>query len=474
MDSDPSFVLTFSADDALLAIATDRAGQADGDDPGGSEIWRLSGDARPTRWAKLPGSFARFTGVAGLAVGGPDGVWGLHTVDASGAPGALGTAAGSLPFRRTFPAGATCFSPRGGLVAHIGEGAGLWELTGRTARRLAGLAGQGASCAFSGDGTLLAVFGATATEVWTLDAARRPSLAAVIDAPVDENEAPGIGQFSPDGRLLAVPGAPPHLWDVSALRQPGLLARIPATTAGAGPVAVDSAGTTVAVGESDGTVAVWDIRSPRAPRRRPAVSAPAKGLSVGSLAFAAGTRRLTVTYTSGRHGTWDLTGPAATPAPTAADSNAPGPPSASSPHDHLTATGDGPTVTITSGTEGHGPTVTLTPDPAADVTALALNAEGTLLAAGDARGGVTLVELGAHATPLATAVLPARPGPVTGIALGADEGLLVTGGDGTALLSTLRPADLVAQVCAAPLSPQVAAAWPRDIPGSAESACPDK
>lgn len=63
---------------------------------------------------------------------------------------------------------------------------------------------------------------------------------------------------------------------------------------------------------------------------------------------------------------------------------------------------------------------------------------------------------------------------VTGIALGADDSLLVTAGDGTALLSTLRPVDLIDQVCAAPLSPQVAAAWPRDIPGSAESACPEK
>ncbi|MFE2515534.1 nSTAND1 domain-containing NTPase [Streptomyces mirabilis] len=473
-DSDPSFVLTFSADDALLAIATDRTGQGDGDDPGGSEIWRVSGAAPPTRWAKLPASFARFTGAAGLAVGGPDGVWSLYAVDSSGAPGTLGTAVGGLPFRRTFPAAATCFSPRGDLVARIGEEAGLWELTGRTSRRLARLAGQGASCAFSGDGTLLAVFGTTATEVWTLDAARRPSRAAVIDAPADQNDDLGIGQFSPDGRLLAVPGTPPHLWDVSALRQPGLLARIPATTAGSGPVAVDSAGTTVAVGERDGTVAVWDIRSPRAPRRRPAVSAPAKGLSVGSLAFASGTRRLRVTYTSGRRGTWDLTGPAAVSAPGAADSVAPEPPSVSSPHDHLTATSDGSTVTVTRGAEGHGPTVTLTPDPAADITALALNAEGTLLAAGDERGGVTLVELDAQATPLATAVLPARAGPVTGIALGADDSLLVTAGDGTALLSTLRPVDLIDQVCAAPLSPQVAAAWPRDIPGSAESACPEK
>ncbi|WP_406435702.1 hypothetical protein OHB00_16695 [Streptomyces sp. NBC_00631] len=466
-----TYVLTFSADDTLLAVAADHGADAGTATTDGSEVWRTAGGPRPVRLAPLPGSFARFTGEgATLAVRDLRGSWALHSVDPSGEAGAVHGPASKLPLDRASAPVSVCFSPRGGLFAQVADRTRIWVTSGRTTTQTAGFITRGVSCAFSADGSMLAVFGAT-TELWGLDARHGASRITVIDTPSGEVHGSRTGQFSADGRLLAVRGTPPHVWDLTDLRQPGLVAEL-TTTQMPGPVSVDPSGAVAAVGTGDGSVAVWDLHDPRHPGRRPALPAPPGARSVSTLRFAPGSERLTVTYTQGVRRTWDLTGGAASPAPTPTTPLDPDAVSASGTHHHLTVTSDGPTVTLTSGTDDDAVTISVTPDSGATVTAVALDPGDTVLAVGTERGGVTLILLDGHTTPTSAVDLPARAAPITGIGFGPGGVLLTAAEDHTVRVSDLAPASLIDRICAAPLTPQVAALWPRYAPGNADSACP--
>ncbi|WP_427168807.1 hypothetical protein ACQF4J_47120 (plasmid) [Streptomyces sp. C1-1] len=471
VDPDTSFALTFAADDTLLAIGAETSENGGTATKDGTEVWRTDGGPRPARAVTLPGSFARFTGDGTtLAIRDPQGAWTLSSIDSHDEViRASDGRTAKPPLSRKFPATSVCFSPRGGLFAQVAATTRVWAASGGTTRQTAGLAAHGTSCAFSEDGGMLAIFG-TGLELWNLDARHGATRTSVVSAPTGEIHGSRTGQFSPDGRLLAVPGAPPRVWDLTGLRQPGLVAELPVTSV-PGPVAIDSSGTIAAVGTRGGGVDLWDIRESRRPKRRPTLAAPAGAGSVTALSFAPGSEHLTATYAGPLRRTWDLTGGIAIPAPTPTTPLDPGVASASGTHGHLTVTSDGPTVTLASGPDGSTVTLTVTPEPGANVSALALNQDDTVLAVGNDQGGVTLIQLDGHSAPATAIDLPSRAARITGIAFGPGDKLLVAAEDGTALLSDLTPASLIDRVCAAPLTPQVAALWPHYAHGSAESAC---
>ncbi|WP_409000586.1 nSTAND1 domain-containing NTPase [Streptomyces europaeiscabiei] len=457
--------LTFSADDTFLAVTAGEEGSTEAPPPFAAEVWRIPRDARPSRERTLPDDYAVFTGSGTtLAVANGAGDWHLHDVARPGRPV-------TLPLVRRSTR-ATCFGPDGTTAAQVGGASRLWRLAGGDARSIDGFTAHGGSCSFSPDGRMLAVF-STTTEIWRLRAALPPLRVAVLDRPHDESTA-DAGQFGPDGSLLAVPGNPPRLWDVSGLFQPGLLNAIRPATAAAGPTAVDSSGTVVAIAVADGTVAVWRLDGHGGQHHLPEVSSPSGEQVVSQLDFSPDTTRLTITYQGDQRRTWDLGGPTPERVP---DPPAPvlsGPAEASAGHRHIRAEADGSAVRLAEGDEVGQDDPALIPAAAGgEVTALAFNADGALLAVGDDQGNIALVRVGDHATVAAVAALPARSAAITSVAFGAGDRLLVGAADGTVLLSTVNPATLTDQICAAPLATQDAAQWPVDLADEARSACPD-
>jgi WD40 repeat protein len=456
--------LTFSADDAFLAVTAGEEGGTEATPSFATEVWRIPHDARPTRKRRLPDDYAVFTG-SGTTLAKADraGDWDLDDAARPQAPVAL-------PLARR-PPRATCFSPDGTTAAQVGGAPRLWKLAGGDARPVGGFTAQGSSCSFSPDGRMLAVF-STTTEIWRLRAALPPVRVAVLDRPHDESTA-DAGQFGPDGSLLAVPGNPPRLWDVSGLFQPGLLTAIRPATA-AGPTAVDSSGTLVAVAMADGTVAVWRSDGHGGLHRLPEVSAPSRERVVSRLEFAPGTTRLSVTYQGGQRRTWDLGGPTAEEVPNPPAPVLSGPAEASAGHRRMRAEADGSAVRLAEGGKvGQDDPVVIPAAGGGEVTALAFNGDGTLLAVGDDQGDIALVKVGDHATVAAVATLPARSAAITSVAFGAEDQLLVGAADGTVQLSTVSPSALSDQICATPFATQDAAHWPVDLADEARSACPD-
>ncbi|MGW7529679.1 nSTAND1 domain-containing NTPase [Streptomyces sp. NPDC054783] len=465
LDSDTSYTITFSQDGSLLSIAADNSAVGNNGAPNGSEVWRIPTAGTPTRLLPLPGSFAEFTGQGStLAVRDRQGRWTLQPPDSSSS---LPNENTPLPVRRGAPASSVCFGRHGSVLAETGDRTRLWALTGRSTRSVDDLGVQGASCALADDGGMLAIYGPT-TQIWCLDARYRASLATVMETPSTG------GRFSPAGRLMGDYSSPPRLWDLSSLRQPGLLAELPGSVGSPGLATLDTSGTYAAVAGDSGAVSVWDLRRPHTPKPRATIAAPLRGGSVSSLGFIPGTERLTVTYTNATTRAWDVATRPPAPAPIPTPPPDPRLPSATYPHGATTATSDGGTVTLTSGPEDHPVKASTTPYPGALVTALALDANATILAIGDERGSLTLVQLEAHTVPVASVTFPVRTGAITGIAIGPSGLLLVSSADGMTRLSSVSPAALVHQVCSTPLTPHVAAEWRDFTNGSARAACKDK
>lgn len=453
--------LTFSADDTFLAITAGEEGDAGTTPPFTTEIWRIPHDARPTRKRTSPDDYAVFTG-SGTTLAEADRAGDWHLSDAAHPQAPV-----TLPLARR-PARVTCFSPDGSAAAQVGEAPRLWQLADGDARPVGGFTAQGGSCSFSPDGRLLAVFSAT-TEIWRLRTALPPVRVAVLDRPYDESTA-DVGQFGPDGSLLAVPGNPPRLWNVSGLFQPGLLTAIQPATA-AGPTAVDSSGTVVAVAVAGGTVAVWRHGGLH---RLPEAPAQDGERAVSRLDFAPGTTRLSITYRGGQRRTWDLSGPTTEEVPNPPAPVLSGLSEASAAHRRIRAEADGSAVRLAEGDEvGQDDRAVIPAANGGEVTALAFNDDGTLLAVGDDQGDIALVKVGDHATVTAVATLPARSAAITSVAFGAKDRLLVSAADGTVLLSTVSPSALIGQICATPFTTQDAANWPVDLATKAKSACPD-
>ncbi|MGQ5640770.1 MULTISPECIES: nSTAND1 domain-containing NTPase [unclassified Streptomyces] len=464
LDRGTSYTITFSEDGSLLTIAADNSAVGNNGSLNGSEVWRVPAVGTPTRLLRLAGSFARFTGQGStLAVRDRQGHWTLQPPDSSGSLPSENT---PLPVRRGAPASSVCFGRHGSVFAETGDRTRLWALTGRNARSVDDLGVQGTSCALADDGGMLAIYGST-TQIWSLDAHSRASLATVI-----ETSSTG-GQFSPADRLMGDYSTPPRLWDLSSLRQPGLLAELPDSAGRPGPTALDSSGTYAAVAGDSGTVSVWDLRQPHTPKPYATIAAPLRGGTVSSLGFTPGTERLAVAYTNAVTRAWDVARRPPAPAPNPPAPADPRLPSATYPHGATTATSDGGTVTLTSGPEDHPVKASATPDPGAVVTAMALDANATMLAVGDERGSLTLVKLKAHTVPVASVTFPMRTAAITGIAIGPSGILLVSSADGMTRLSSVSPAALVRQVCSTPLTPHVAAEWRHFANGSARAACKD-
>ncbi|MFV2119995.1 MFS transporter [Streptomyces sp. Act-28] len=92
--------------------------------------------------------------------------------------------------------------------------------------------------------------------------------------------------FSPDSRLLVTAGRAAHLWDVSAPRAPRAVGpALPSTTGYSGAVAFTPDGRTIAVGEREGKVRLWDLSQPARPVRYGSAALEGGTGTVQSVAF---------------------------------------------------------------------------------------------------------------------------------------------------------------------------------------------
>lgn len=460
--------LTFSEDDSLIAIAYSfNSAQA-------AEVWRLSPDSAPVHLVTLPSSFAEFTGNGNeLAVVDSEGNWRLQSPDTMTDPGSVGM---NLPQLHKADPDAVCFSPHGDLMADSSpETTYVWATNSTSTQPISSFASDSGACVFSRDGTMLVLSG---VEIWDLGKPDHPSLTTVLPA-ATQSGSPIVGtaQFSPDQRLLAVPGDSPHVWDISGLSQPGLNSEIPSASTGQAPVAANSLGTLIATGTSSGTVAVWSTTSPGDPTRLGVIAPPAKGpmarQPVTALSFATGTGELTITYGSVGRSIWDVSGHSFVQRSARVVTgllDPTNPPTATSPYRNIVATGSGSAVNFATGPDSL-PDMTVVPQPGASVTTLAFDRNGDVLAVGTDQGDVVLLMLRAHRAPVSVATLPSRRGAITGVAFGPNETLMVAAKDGMTLVSSLDPADLIRQACATPLTPQVTSNWSLYTTGGPDSAC---
>lgn len=257
--------VTFSADDKLIAITYNF------NDANAAEVWKLAPDSPPTHLVSLPGSFAEFTGDGNeLAVVDSGGNWHLQPINATTE---LSPAEVFLPQLHKADPEDVCFSPRGNLLADSAPGppgtTTVWAANGTSAEPISSLpdgSSNSGACVFSPDGTMLVLSG---EGIWDMAQPAHPSLTTVLPASVRDGwSIVGTAQFSADQLLLAVPGDPAHVWDISGLRQPNLTAEIPSAATGQAPVAANSSGSLIATGAASGTVTVWATAGHGSPTRR--------------------------------------------------------------------------------------------------------------------------------------------------------------------------------------------------------------
>jgi hypothetical protein len=268
--------------------------------------------------------------------------------------------------------------------------------------------------------------------------------------------------FSPDGETLAIGNADGtvRLWDVATHRQ------ITALTGPGGAVnsvAFSPDGTTLAGGSTGGTVRRWDMATRR---QITALSDPAVTGTVTSVAFSADgtTLRAASPYHTVR--VWDLTPPTCTcvaPLNTTI-TKSPATSVALSPDGVTLATGnaDG-TVRLWDVATGNPIGAPLT-GPAGQVTSVALSRDGETLAAGNTDGTVRLWDVATHRQITA---LTGPGGAVNSVAFSPDGTTLATGSaDHTVRLwDVAYLANVAGHLCASARRSLTRAEWARYVPG---------
>jgi len=267
--------------------------------------------------------------------------------------------------------------------------------------------------------------------------------------------------FSPDGETLATGNADGtvRLWDVATHRQ------ITALTGPGGAVnsvAFSPDGTTLAGGSTDGTVRRWDVATRR---QITALRDPAFTGTVTSVAFSPDGTTLVGASPYHTVRVWDLTTSSCTcvPPPTTTITTSPATSVAFSPDGVTLATGnaDGTVRLWDVATDRQIAALT---GPAGQVTSLALSRDGETLAAGSADGTVRLWDVATHRQITA---LTGPGGAVNSVAFSPDGTTLATGSANhtVRLWDVAYLMNVVPHLCASAGRSLTRAEWARYVPG---------
>lgn len=245
--------------DAVRAVALSPDGRtlATGSKDRTAMIWNLTDPGQPVpRGRTVTGaqSMAFRAGARALACGAEDGTMTLWDMSDPARPVKENT---GLPGE-----GGTLSSDGTTLAVFDHDVTTVWDITDirHPKRRGPALPGSGSPALFSPDGRMLITGHGDRTTLWDLSDPGHPMPRTKKLPPVDVL----VAEFSPDSRTLATgdiydPDAEVTLWDVSDPAHPA--ARRPLSAGDAADVtsAAFSPDGTLAVGRSDGTIALWDV-----------------------------------------------------------------------------------------------------------------------------------------------------------------------------------------------------------------------
>jgi transcriptional regulator with XRE-family HTH domain len=296
-----------------------------------------------------------------------------------------------------------------------------------------------------------------------LAAAARPGAAVLTShaGPVDSVA------FSWDGTTLATGNADGtvRLWDVATRRQ---IAALAGPTGGVNSVAFSRDGTTLATGNADGTVRLWDV----ATRRQIAALVGPTG-AVNSVAFSPDSVTLASSSADGSVWFWDATSVPCPGGPGPLTSNtSPATSVAFSPDGTTLATGNDDGTVRLWDVATHQQITALT-GPAGPVTSVAFSLDGTTLASASPGHTVRLWDL-ATRHPIG-APLTGHTGRVTSVAFSPDGTTLASGSaDYTVRLWNIAYLVNVAPyLCASAGRSLTRAEWAQYVPGLAyQRVCP--
>ena len=246
--------------------------------------------------------------------------------------------------------------------------------------------------------------------------------------------------FSPDGHTLASGDSDgtTQLWDVAQPAQPSLLGQPLTSAPGAGQaggpdsvvsVAFSPDGHTLASGDSDGTIQLWDVTDPASPR--PLGSTLTSTAAVDIVALSPDGHTLASGDSDGTIQLWDVTDPASPrPLGSTLTSTAAVDTVALSPDGHTLASGDSDgTVQLWNAADPTNlrPLGQPLTGPGAEVNSVAFSPNGHTLASGDYDGTIQLWEVADPAEPRPLGVADIAPTAVYSLAFSRDGYTLASG-----------------------------------------------